>query len=104
MPHMSSDLPKTLKKRTIEFLGSKRDVDRPSLLDFLKEVIEPQETITITAHQDENGRIDCVCRGDLCYVNYVPTEEALGCKRLKWLFLEEDKDCQREREEDYVEV
>lgn len=104
--HPMSDSPtkKTLKQATAEFVKTKEGLDKSTLIDYIEEVLEPRAKMTLTAHLDDDGEIDCVCLGDLCDIHYVPTEEAIGCKRLSWLFLEENKKEKRKRREDYVEV
>ena len=106
MLRMSEDpTEKTLKKRTAEFVTQRKGLDKETLVDFVKEVLEPQATVTVTAHRSpESGDIDCICLGDLCAINYVPTESMLGCKRLQWLLMGEVTEEERKRREDHVEV
>lgn len=87
---------KGLKERVKEFL-QQGSPDIKTLVDFSEQVIEVQDKITITAHKNEEGAIDCMCLGSLCSIEHVPTEEMLGCKRLHMMFLDE-----AEEEENFV--
>jgi len=104
MLEMSDTPNKSLKKSTAEFVRSHQKLDKNTLVSFVKEVIQQQHQITVTAHHDEEGEIDCICLGDLCNVSYVPSEQKIGCKRLQWLFVGENTKDERERQEDFVEV
>lgn len=86
---VSNTAKKTLRLRIAEFVQQREDLDKPSLVAFVQEVVEKQEKAVFTVHRDTSGEVDCVCLGDLCAVHCVPTEQRLGCKRLNWLFVGE---------------
>lgn len=68
--------------------------------DLLKKAAEEPKDIYITVHFNEAGAADCVCAGSLCVAAGIATEEELGCRRMRWLFLEDvtDSEDSQERE------
>lgn len=102
---MTESPSKTLRGRMAEFVQERPDLDKDTLIEFVEEVVHKQETITVTAHRNEEGKIDCICLGDLCDINFVPTEDMLKCKRMEWLYVGERADeGERERRDDHIEV
>lgn len=92
---MEADFPKAL--RELEDLRKEQA--------NLKDWYDSQCKIYLTAHYDEQGRIDCVCSGTLCVVDGLVSEEDLGCRRLKTLLLEDvtetEPATEREKRGDY---
>ena len=101
---MNESPKKTLRSRTAEFVQQREDLDKETLVEFVQEVVAKQETITLTAHRDEEGNIDCVCMGDLCDINHIPTEKMPKCKRLEWIYVGEKSEEKREHRDDHIEV
>ena len=101
---MSAPSSKTLRSRTAEFVQDRKGIDKDTLIEFVAEVVHKQETLTVTAHRNDEGEVDCICLGDLCNIKYVPTEQMLKCKRLEWIYVGEKREEERERRDDYIDV